>query len=87
MRGSSVLPIRYQLGFILPSIAPTGKRVEVAVAVVLQFDGDKMAHEHLYWEGLSAGAAWAARARRSARWWEQTARDRKGGAQSEHTSK
>jgi carboxymethylenebutenolidase len=38
---------------ILPGIPPTGKRVEVALAVVVQFDGDKMVHEHLYWDQAS----------------------------------
>jgi carboxymethylenebutenolidase len=39
--------------FILPGIPPTGKRVEVALVVVVQFDGDKMVHEHLYWDQAS----------------------------------
>jgi carboxymethylenebutenolidase len=38
---------------ILPGIPPTGKRVEVALVVVVQFDGDKMAHEHLDWDQAS----------------------------------
>jgi carboxymethylenebutenolidase len=38
---------------VLPGIPPTGKRVEVAMVVVVQFDGDKMAHEHLYWDQAS----------------------------------
>jgi carboxymethylenebutenolidase len=36
------------MAFILPGIPPTGKRVEVALVVVVQFDGDQMVHEHLY---------------------------------------
>jgi carboxymethylenebutenolidase len=39
--------------WMLPGIPPTGKRVEVALVVVVQFDGDKMAHEHLYWDQAS----------------------------------
>jgi carboxymethylenebutenolidase len=39
--------------FMLPGIPPTGKRVEVALVVVVQFEGDKMAHEHLYWDQAS----------------------------------
>jgi carboxymethylenebutenolidase len=39
--------------FMLPGIPPTGKRVEVALVVVVQFDGDKMAHEYLYWDQAS----------------------------------
>ena len=36
------------MDWMLPGIPPTGKRVEVALVVVVQFEGDKMAHEHLY---------------------------------------
>ena len=32
---------------------PTGKRVEIAFVVVAQFDGDKLAHEHVYWDQAS----------------------------------
>ena len=38
---------------MLPGIPPTGKRVEVALVVVVQFEGDKLAHEHLYWDQAS----------------------------------
>jgi carboxymethylenebutenolidase len=38
------------MNFMLPGVPPTGKRVEVAAVVVVQFDGDKMVHEHLYWD-------------------------------------
>jgi carboxymethylenebutenolidase len=41
------------MDWMLPGIAPTGKRVEVAMLVVVQFDGDKLAHEHLYWDQAS----------------------------------
>ena len=40
-------------GLELPGIPPTGKRVEIALLVVVQFDGDKIAHEHLYWDQAS----------------------------------
>jgi carboxymethylenebutenolidase len=39
--------------WMLPGIQPTGKRVEIAMRVVVQFDGDKLAHEHLYWDQAS----------------------------------
>jgi carboxymethylenebutenolidase len=39
--------------WMLPGIAPTGKRVEVALVVIVQFDGDKLVHEHLYWDQAS----------------------------------
>src|SRR5262245_38293210 len=41
------------MDWMLPGIQPTGKRVEVALVVVVQFDGDKMAHEHIYWDQAS----------------------------------
>jgi carboxymethylenebutenolidase len=41
------------MDWMLPGIPPTGKRVEVALVVVVQFDGDKMAHEHIYWDQAS----------------------------------
>lgn len=41
------------MDWMLPGIAPTGKRVEVGLVVVVQFDGDKLAHEHLYWDQAS----------------------------------
>jgi carboxymethylenebutenolidase len=42
-----------RMDWMLPGIAPTGKRVEVALVVVVQFEGDKLAHEHLYWDQAS----------------------------------
>jgi carboxymethylenebutenolidase len=41
------------LDWILPGIPPTGKRVELPFVVVVQFEGDKLAHEHLYWDQAS----------------------------------
>jgi carboxymethylenebutenolidase len=37
------------MDWMLPGIPPTGKRVEIGLVVVVQFDGDKMAEERLYW--------------------------------------
>jgi carboxymethylenebutenolidase len=42
-----------RLDWILPGIAPTGKRVELPFVVIVQFEGDKLAHEHLYWDQAS----------------------------------
>jgi carboxymethylenebutenolidase len=36
-----------RLDWVLPGIAPTGKRVELPFVVIVQFEGDKLAHEHL----------------------------------------
>jgi carboxymethylenebutenolidase len=41
------------MDWMLPGIPPTGKRVEVGLVVVVQFDRDKMAHETLYWDQAS----------------------------------
>jgi carboxymethylenebutenolidase len=41
------------MDWMLPGIAPTGKVVELALVVVAQFEGRKLAHEHLYWDQAS----------------------------------
>ena len=33
--------------------APPGKRVEVAMVALVKFQGDKLAHEHIYWDQAS----------------------------------
>jgi carboxymethylenebutenolidase len=56
-RGVDEMVIRFThsipTDFMLPGIPPTGKRVEIAFVVVVQFDGDKLAQEHLYWDQAS----------------------------------
>jgi carboxymethylenebutenolidase len=42
-----------QMDWMLPGIAPTLKRVEVAVVGIVQFRDGKLAHEHLYWDQAS----------------------------------
>jgi hypothetical protein len=42
-----------RLDWILPGILPTGRRVELPFVVIVQFEGDKLAHEHLYWDQAS----------------------------------
>jgi carboxymethylenebutenolidase len=42
-----------RLDWLLPGIPPTGKRVAVPFVVIVQFEGDKLAHEHLYWDQAS----------------------------------
>jgi carboxymethylenebutenolidase len=37
-----------------PGIAPTGKVVEIATVIIVKFRGDKVCHEHLYWDQGSA---------------------------------
>lgn len=36
--------------WMLPGVEPTGKPVEVAFAVIVGFEGDKISHEHIYWD-------------------------------------
>ena len=36
------------LDWVLSGIAPTGKRVELPFVVIVQFEDDKLVHEHLY---------------------------------------
>jgi carboxymethylenebutenolidase len=42
-----------RMDWVLPGIPPTGKRVEVPFVVIVQSEGDKVAHEHLYWDQAS----------------------------------
>jgi carboxymethylenebutenolidase len=42
-----------QMDWILRGVRPTGKRVEIAMLVVVQFDDDRLAHEHVYWDQAS----------------------------------
>ena len=42
-----------RMDWLLPGVPPTGKRVEVPFVAIIQFEGDKIAHEHLYWDQAS----------------------------------
>jgi carboxymethylenebutenolidase len=42
-----------EIPWMLPGVAPTGKRVEVPLVVVIKFRGDKLYHEHIYWDQAS----------------------------------
>ncbi len=39
--------------WMLPGVPPTGRRVEVAVVVIIKFENGKIAHEHIYWDQAS----------------------------------
>jgi len=39
-----------QLDIMLPGIPPTGRRITVPVVVVVGFEGNKVSHEHIYWD-------------------------------------
>ena len=38
------------LDIMLPGVAPTGRRIEVPVVVVVGFEDGKVSHEHIYWD-------------------------------------
>jgi len=38
------------IDWLLPGVAPTGRPVEMAVAVVVGFKDGKISHEHVYWD-------------------------------------
>lgn len=42
-----------EMDWMLPGIAPTGKRVEIALVAIVHFRGNKLAHEHIYWDQAS----------------------------------
>lgn len=42
-----------EMPWMLPGIAPTGRRVEVALVAIVRFRDGKLAHEHIYWDQAS----------------------------------
>jgi carboxymethylenebutenolidase len=42
-----------RMDWMLPDIAPTGKRVEVPLVAIVRFRESKLAHEHIYWDQAS----------------------------------
>jgi carboxymethylenebutenolidase len=42
-----------EMDWMLPGIAPTGKRVECATVAIVQFRDGKLFNEHLYWDQAS----------------------------------
>jgi carboxymethylenebutenolidase len=42
-----------EIPWMLPNIPPTGKRVEVPLVAIIKFRGDKLYHEHIYWDQAS----------------------------------
>jgi carboxymethylenebutenolidase len=39
-----------EIDWMLPGIPPTGRPVEIAIVAIVQFEGDKLVHEHIYWD-------------------------------------
>ena len=42
-----------EIDWMLPGVAPTGRRVEVPLVAIVGFRGDKLYHEHIYWDQAS----------------------------------
>ena len=42
-----------EMAWMLPGVPPTGKRIEFAIVIIVQFRNGKMAHEHIYWDQAS----------------------------------
>ncbi len=42
-----------RMDWMLPGVEPTGKHVKVPLVVIVHFRGDKLAHEHIYWDQAS----------------------------------
>jgi carboxymethylenebutenolidase len=42
-----------EIDWMLPGIAPTGKYVEIPLVAIVKFRGDKLYHEHIYWDQAS----------------------------------
>ena len=38
------------IDWLLPGVPPTGKKVEMAVVVIVGFKAGKISHEHIYWD-------------------------------------
>lgn len=43
----------HEIGWMLPNISPTGKRIEIPLVVVVGFANGKVTHEHIYWDQAS----------------------------------
>jgi carboxymethylenebutenolidase len=42
-----------EIDWMLPGIAPTGRKVEVPTVAIVRFEDGKVAHEHIYWDQAS----------------------------------
>ena len=42
-----------RMDWMLPGLAPTGRRVEVPLVAIVKFREGKVAHEHIYWDQAS----------------------------------
>ncbi|NYE25172.1 dienelactone hydrolase family protein [Pigmentiphaga litoralis] len=42
-----------EVDWMLPGVPPTGKTVEIPLVAIVKFRGDKLYHEHIYWDQAS----------------------------------
>ncbi|GGJ78383.1 dienelactone hydrolase family protein [Pseudomonas matsuisoli] len=42
-----------EIDWMLPGVEPTGKQVQIPMIGVIKFRGDKLCHEHIYWDQAS----------------------------------
>ena len=42
-----------EVDWMLPGVAPTGRRVEIPLVAIVRFVEGKVAHEHIYWDQAS----------------------------------
>ena len=42
-----------EMDWLLPNVPPTGRAVEIPTVAIVKFVGDKVAHEHIYWDQAS----------------------------------
>jgi carboxymethylenebutenolidase len=42
-----------EIDWMLPGVAPTGRKVEVPLVAIVRFRDGKVAHEHIYWDQAS----------------------------------
>lgn len=42
-----------EIGWMLPGLAPTGRRIEIPLVVIVGLDDGKVTHEHIYWDQAS----------------------------------
>ncbi len=42
-----------EMPWMLPGVAPTGRRVEIPLVAIVHFRAGKLAHEHIYWDQAS----------------------------------
>jgi carboxymethylenebutenolidase len=41
------------MDWLLPGVPPTGRAVAIPMVAIVKFEGDKVAHEHIYWDQAS----------------------------------